>query len=126
MSSVAKQELVSYLQREIAEQKRIDAAMSGAPRISEDSQVPKDSVTPPKIHMVLPADAKKRKQTKQLYTDRGTYIFISYVHHANLSYSVRLQCSNSQRRDAVIYYNCRHRRAAKGLRGNEEEFGLAQ
>lgn len=72
---MAKQDLVSYLQREIAEQKRVDAAMSGAPRISEDSQVPKESTTTaPKIHMILPADAKKRKQTKQLYTDRGIHI----------------------------------------------------
>lgn len=72
---VSRQELVVWLQQQIAEQKRIDASTSGTPILSETSQGPvvsKDLGSAPDIYLVLPGDQKKlRKQTKQMFIDRG-------------------------------------------------------
>jgi hypothetical protein len=73
---VSRQELVGWLQQQIAEQKRADLATSAAPSISEvgggGSLPSKDVSISPDIQLVLPGDAKKhRKQVKQLFLDRG-------------------------------------------------------
>ncbi|KAI0696604.1 hypothetical protein BC835DRAFT_1341525 [Cytidiella melzeri] len=72
--SMSRHELVPYLLREIAEQKRIDASISGASWVTESSQ----SIGPAKesgdsnIQLVTPSDAKKqRKQTKQIFMERA-------------------------------------------------------
>lgn len=73
--SVSRQELVGWLQQQISEQKRIDATTSGAPAVSEAYQGPvqsKDTGNAPEVQLVLPVDTKKqRKQTKQIFLDRG-------------------------------------------------------
>lgn len=72
---VSRQELVVWLQQQIAEQKRIDASTSGTPILSETSQGPvvsKDLGSAPDVYLVLPGDQKKlRKQTKQMFVDRA-------------------------------------------------------
>ncbi|KAA1478685.1 Serine/threonine-protein kinase [Dentipellis sp. KUC8613] len=72
---ISRQELVPWLQQQIAEQKRIDASTSGAPVLSETSQgasSSKDQAGAPEVHLILPVDAKKqRKQTKQIFLDRA-------------------------------------------------------
>lgn len=73
---VSRQELVGWLQHQIAEQKRADLATSAAPSIPEvgasGSLISKDVSISPDIQLVLPVDAKKqRKQVKQLFLDRG-------------------------------------------------------
>ncbi|KAG6856809.1 hypothetical protein H0H87_000506 [Tephrocybe sp. NHM501043] len=73
---LTRQELVSWLQHEIAEQKKIDLATSGAP-ILADSSAPslpaKDLSITSNVHLLLPpADIKKqRKHVKQLFHDRA-------------------------------------------------------
>lgn len=72
---VSKQELVPFLLQQIADQKRIDATLSGAPIVTESTQALAASkeATGPEVQLVLQGDAKKqRKQTKQMYMDRGT------------------------------------------------------
>jgi eukaryotic translation initiation factor 2-alpha kinase 4 len=80
---VSRQELVGWLQSQIAEQKRIDTSNSGAPSSFESSQglLPnKDVPSTSDVQLMLPGDAKKqRKQTKQLFLDRGVYLFIARV-----------------------------------------------
>ncbi|EKM52933.1 uncharacterized protein PHACADRAFT_259100 [Phanerochaete carnosa HHB-10118-sp] len=73
---LSKQELVPFLHQQIAEQKRIDASLSGAPLISvaEGTQAVAASkeATGPEVQLLLQGDAKKqRKQTKQMYMDRA-------------------------------------------------------
>lgn len=73
---LSRQELVPFLHQQIAEQKRIDASLSGAPLVSvaEGTQAVAASkeATGPEVHLVLQGDAKKqRKQTKQMYMDRA-------------------------------------------------------
>lgn len=75
---VSRQELVGWLQQQIAEQKRADLATSAAPVISEvgsGASLPsKDASISPGVQLILPIDAKKqRKQVKQLFLDRGVY-----------------------------------------------------
>ncbi|KAG6843182.1 hypothetical protein H0H93_001956, partial [Arthromyces matolae] len=77
MHAVARQELVGWLQHEIAEQKRIDLSTSGAPVVSDmtssQSFPAKDVSGSSNVQLLLPpADAKKqRKYVKQLFHDRG-------------------------------------------------------
>ncbi|KAF8170288.1 kinase-like domain-containing protein [Mycena galopus ATCC 62051] len=72
---LTRQELVGWLQQQIAEQKRIDASTSGALRFSEvgpTHAVPKEDVAANAVQLLLPVDAKKqRKQVKQLFMDRA-------------------------------------------------------
>ncbi|KAF8625130.1 hypothetical protein AX15_005537 [Amanita polypyramis BW_CC] len=73
---LSKQELVGWLQQQIAEQKRIDLSTLGVQSRSEvlSSSAPtKEAVHPPSdVQLILPVDAKKqRKQVKQLFLDRA-------------------------------------------------------
>jgi eukaryotic translation initiation factor 2-alpha kinase 4 len=72
--SVARQDLVSWLHQQIAEQKRIDVTTSGitAPSDLVQTGVPtKDLPTSSDVQLILPGDAKKqRKQIKQMFLDR--------------------------------------------------------
>ncbi|KAG6864912.1 hypothetical protein C0991_006441 [Blastosporella zonata] len=73
---LTRQELVWWLQHEIAEQKRIDLATSGAPIISDPSaqSLPtKDLTATSSVQLLLPpTDLKKqRKHVKQLFYDRA-------------------------------------------------------
>ena len=74
-TSVSKLELVSWLQHQIAEQKRIDATTSGAPGLSEPTvHVPaaKELATNPLVQVVLPDPKKQRKSnTKSLFENKG-------------------------------------------------------
>ena len=74
--TVSRQELLTFLTQQIAEQKRVDAGLSGVASIIEGSQsngAPKESNTGVDVQLVLPSDSKKqRKQTKQMFLDRGT------------------------------------------------------
>ncbi|KAG5719281.1 Serine/threonine-protein kinase gcn2 [Termitomyces sp. T112] len=75
-TDLTRQELVGWLQHEIAEQKRIDLATSGAPIVSDSSSqlLPtKDLAISSNVQLLLPpADIKKqRKYVKQLFYDRA-------------------------------------------------------
>lgn len=84
---VSRQELLTFLTQQIAEQKRIDAGLSGVPSIIEGPQsaaAPKEANTGVDVQLVLPTDAKKqRKQTKQMFLDRGKCIRLSESVHAS-------------------------------------------
>ncbi|KAF5376991.1 hypothetical protein D9615_007308 [Tricholomella constricta] len=73
---LSRQELVGWLQHEIAEQKRVDLATSGAPIVADTSPNPlptKDLSVVPAVQLLLPpTDVKKqRKHVKQLFHDRA-------------------------------------------------------
>ncbi|KAJ7702683.1 kinase-like domain-containing protein [Mycena rosella] len=74
---LTRQELVGWLQHQIAEQKRVDASTSGALRFSDVGvahPVPpsKEVATASAVQLLLPVDIKKqRKQVKQLFMDRA-------------------------------------------------------
>ncbi|KAG5641706.1 hypothetical protein DXG03_004410 [Asterophora parasitica] len=75
-TDVSRQELVGWLQHEIAEQKRIDLATSGAPIVADSSSLPlpaKDVSVTSGVQLLLPpTDTKKqRKHVKQLFHDRA-------------------------------------------------------
>ena len=78
---VSRQELVPWLQNQIAEQKRIDIATSGVPVVSHSIHSIHNIQHPPAggkdtldLQLLLPTDAKKqRKQVKQLFLDRGEF-----------------------------------------------------
>ncbi|KAG6888787.1 hypothetical protein C0992_007517 [Termitomyces sp. T32_za158] len=75
-TDLTRQELVGWLQHEIAEQKRIDLATSGAPIMSDSGSQPlpsKDVSITSNVQLLLPpADMKKqRKYVKQLFYDRA-------------------------------------------------------
>lgn len=79
--SVSRQELVSHLHQQIAEQKRIDMSTSGT-TIQSDVYMPqnvipnKDVAGSADVQLVLPVDTKKqRKQVKQIFLDRGNILF---------------------------------------------------
>jgi len=80
---VSKQELVGWLQQQIAEQKRIDLSTSGVPISTEGtlSNVASKEMVPPSsdVQLILPVDTKKqRKHVKQLFLDRGAY-FLCWI-----------------------------------------------
>lgn len=73
---MSRQELVGWLQTQIAEQKRIDATTTGAPNpLSETSPdinaTPKDSGFSSEVQLVLPDTKKRGKQIKQIFTEKG-------------------------------------------------------
>ncbi|KXN81004.1 Serine/threonine-protein kinase gcn2 [Leucoagaricus sp. SymC.cos] len=73
---LSRQELVGWLQQQIAEQKRADLATSAAPSIADTISggmlQSRDVTMSQDVQLVLPIDAKKqRKQTKQLFLDRA-------------------------------------------------------
>ncbi|PFH46932.1 hypothetical protein AMATHDRAFT_7250 [Amanita thiersii Skay4041] len=73
---LSKQELVGWLQHQIAEQKRVDVSTSGAPMLSDatSSSLPVKEMLPPSsdVQLLLPLDTKKqRKHVKQLFLDRA-------------------------------------------------------
>jgi hypothetical protein len=72
---VSRPELVPWLQEQIVEQKRIDAGTSGTTTLPEHSHGlarSKSSGPIPDVQLVLPGDARKqRKQTKQIFLDKG-------------------------------------------------------
>ncbi|KAF8655998.1 hypothetical protein AX16_002818 [Volvariella volvacea WC 439] len=72
---LSRQELVGWLQHQIAEQKRIDIATSGAPAFTEYSQhqAPSKELPPSSdVQLLLPVDLKKqRKHVKQIFLDRA-------------------------------------------------------
>ncbi|KAK2467467.1 hypothetical protein APHAL10511_000322 [Amanita phalloides] len=73
---LSKQELVGWLQQQIAEQKRIDLSTSGVPTHSDgtSSTISAKEMVPPSsdVQLLLPFDTKKqRKHVKQLFLDRA-------------------------------------------------------
>ncbi|KAJ3566582.1 hypothetical protein NP233_g6910 [Leucocoprinus birnbaumii] len=73
---LSRQELVGWLQQQIAEQKRVDLATSAAPvladSISGGATQSRDISIPSDVQLILPIDAKKqRKSVKQLFLDRA-------------------------------------------------------
>ncbi|KAF7297638.1 hypothetical protein MKEN_01386800 [Mycena kentingensis (nom. inval.)] len=73
---VTRPELVSWLQQQIAEQKRIDATTSGALRFSETGPThaaPNKEAAPDSgVQLILPVDMKKqRKQVKHIFMERA-------------------------------------------------------
>lgn len=71
---MSKQELVSWLQQQITEQKRVDLTTSGAPILNETPvhhPVTKDPAVNPHIHVVLHDAKKQRKNVKQLFEDKA-------------------------------------------------------
>ena len=79
---MSKQELVGWLQQQIAEQTRIDLSTSGVPVFPEGmpGNIPikptKETASPTSdVQLMLPVDAKKqRKRVKQLFFDRGSCV----------------------------------------------------
>jgi translation initiation factor 2-alpha kinase 4 len=81
LPSVTRQELIGWLQQQIAEQKRVDLATAGAPRFSDTLPAhplpTKEMPASSDVQLLLPVDIKKqRKQVKQLFLDRGAFLFI--------------------------------------------------
>ncbi len=81
LEQATKQDLVTTLQHLIHEQNRIDIGTSGVSNNVEITSPIKETVaqasanTSVPLQMVLPGDVKKiRKQTKQLFTDKGESI----------------------------------------------------
>ncbi|KAJ7760657.1 kinase-like domain-containing protein [Mycena maculata] len=73
---LTRQELVGWLQQQIAEQKRVDASTCGALRFSDivvTNPLPsKEPAAASAVQLLLPVDIKKqRKQVKQLFMDRA-------------------------------------------------------
>jgi hypothetical protein len=100
---VSKQELVGWLQQQIAEQKRIDLSTSGVSISTEGaaSNITSKEMVPPSsdVQLVLPGDTKKqRKQVKQLFLDRGEYVSLGSRMEFDLVPSVRDGCSVKERR----------------------------
>ena len=75
---VSRQEIVGWLQQQIAEQKRSDLTTSGVHTSTDNTQSlsnQKDGSNNTDIQLLLPGDIKKqRKQTKQIFRDRGLSI----------------------------------------------------
>ncbi|KAG2338792.1 hypothetical protein BDR05DRAFT_984599 [Suillus weaverae] len=71
---VSRQDLVGWLQHQIAEQKRVDLATSGSSAYPDTLTVPvppKDA-SAPEVQLILPVDAKKQKKhVKQILLDRA-------------------------------------------------------
>ncbi|KDR70022.1 hypothetical protein GALMADRAFT_255390 [Galerina marginata CBS 339.88] len=71
---LSRQELVSWLQHQIADQKRVDATTSGTPTLPETSAnlpVIKDTAIVPDVQLVLPDPKKQRKQVKQIFLEKA-------------------------------------------------------
>jgi len=73
-SQVSRQELAGWLQHQIADQKRQDVSTSGAPVVIDNAPnmpIIKDTAAAPDVQLVLPDPRKQRKQSKQLYLEKG-------------------------------------------------------
>ncbi|KAG1849257.1 kinase-like domain-containing protein [Suillus subluteus] len=71
---VSRQDLVGWLQHQIAEQKRVDLATSGSSAYPDTLVVPVPSkdASAPEVHLILPVDTKKQKKhVKQMLLDRA-------------------------------------------------------
>jgi eukaryotic translation initiation factor 2-alpha kinase 4 len=71
---VSRQELVGWLQHQIADQKRLDATTSGAQNVLEtppNFPVIKDTAVIPEVHLVLPDQKKQRKPVRQIFLDKA-------------------------------------------------------
>ena len=75
---VSRQDLVPWLQQQIAEQRKIDLSTSGVDKDLESNLVPSTSIGINNIisdvSVVLPGEGgmkKQRKQTVKLFQDRG-------------------------------------------------------
>lgn len=112
-SLVSRQDLVGWLQQQIAEQKRIDASTSGTvgyPAVVPASFGGKDTSSSGDVQLLLPADTKKhRKQVKQILLDRGTHIIcmhripfrlIIYLHDSVRARCAVQSCGHQWRADA--------------------------
>ena len=78
--AVLHQELVGWLQQQIAQQKWADLATSSVLMVAENIGVlpPKEVSISPDVQLILPIDTKKqRKQVKQLFLDRGAQLLLS-------------------------------------------------
>lgn len=72
------------MQHQIAEQKKMDSALSGVTPLSSDivtspsSSTVKEGTSNSDVQLILPGDGtsikKQRKTTKQLFFERGTHI----------------------------------------------------
>jgi translation initiation factor 2-alpha kinase 4 len=74
VSSVSRQELVGWLQHQIADQKRLDATTSGAQNLLETASnfpVMKDTAVIPDVQLVLPDPKKQRKPVRQMFLDKA-------------------------------------------------------
>ena len=95
------QDLVSYLQHHIAEQKRYDASLSGIQvpaEISQTQPVTKEAAPVSDATVVLPNDSNKktRKGTRGLYGNKGGSTYSgSKIPHAD-------QYMIASRRDEII------------------------
>ena len=80
---VSKQDLIPWLQHQIAEQKKIDSVQSGVTPLSSDmtasptTTVAKENVANADLQLILPGEGtnikKQRKTTKQLFLERGAW-----------------------------------------------------
>lgn len=76
LTPVSRQELAGWLQHQIADQKRADVTTSGAAVITETAlnmPIIKDTAAAPDVQLVLPDPRKQRKQSKQLYLEKGIF-----------------------------------------------------
>jgi eukaryotic translation initiation factor 2-alpha kinase 4 len=109
---VSRPELVPWLQDQIIEQKRIDAETSGTAILSEHSQGSarfKSSGPMPDVQLVLPGDTRKqRKQTKQIFLEKGEKLadiepFSTLISYATTAFEAHLRvCSAVQSGIPVI------------------------
>ncbi|KAG1908872.1 kinase-like domain-containing protein [Suillus fuscotomentosus] len=71
---VSRQDLVGWLQHQIAEQKRVDLATSGSSAYPDTLTIPAPSkdASAPEVQLILPVDTKKQKKhVKQILLDRA-------------------------------------------------------
>jgi translation initiation factor 2-alpha kinase 4 len=77
-SAVSRQELVGWLQHQIAEQKRLDIPTAGAPSILAEvapDVIPsvKDTTALSDVQLLLPDSKKRGKQVKQIFAEKGVW-----------------------------------------------------
>ncbi|KAF9561509.1 other/PEK/GCN2 protein kinase [Agrocybe pediades] len=72
---LTRQELVGWLQHQIADQKRLDASTAGTsnslPETAPNVSIMKDTATLPDVHLVLPEGKKQSKSHKQIRLDKA-------------------------------------------------------
>jgi len=71
---LSRQELVGWLQHQIADQKRVDATTSGAQNVLETTPnlpVMKETAVIPEVQLVLPDQKKQRKPVRQIFLDKA-------------------------------------------------------
>lgn len=104
---VSRQDLVPWLQQQIAEQRKIDFAASGVDKELETSIVPSTSIASihniiSDVQVVLPGDGamkKQRRQTVKLFQDRGGLAFLFSHTCANIlsseAYETKVRIKNA-------------------------------